>query len=50
MLLLLENGANIDEANDLCMTPLHYAAVYGYDQMAQVLIQNGAAINAEDDS
>ncbi|KAH0606304.1 uncharacterized protein H6S33_003965 [Morchella sextelata] len=46
--LLLERGANPDCVNEIGRRPLHNAAANGYVQMAQVLLDYGAEIDATD--
>jgi len=47
--LLLDKGANIDiKDNEYSFTPLHYAARFGREDVADVLIARGANINAKD--
>lgn len=42
--ILCENGANVNAATDEGRTPLHYAAEYGYNDIAEYLIQAGASV------
>ncbi|KAK8157519.1 ankyrin repeat-containing domain protein, partial [Phyllosticta citrichinensis] len=45
--VLLKNGAQVNEPNELTSTPLHYAA--GRDlAIVEVLLENGADINVRD--
>ncbi len=44
---LLEAGADVNEGNDRGWTPLHAAAYSNQSQLAALLIQNGAALDAE---
>lgn len=46
--LLLKRGANPNCANEIGRRPLHNAAANGYVQMAQVLLDHGADIDATD--
>ncbi|KAH8146856.1 uncharacterized protein LAJ45_09230 [Morchella importuna] len=46
--LLLERGANPNCPNEIGRRPLHNAAANGYVQMAQVLLDHGAEIDATD--
>lgn len=47
--LLLKTGANINATDELIgSTPLHIAAQYGYTKIVEVLLQNGAIINIQD--
>ena len=45
---LLENNANIKEADDHGRTPLHRAAVAGSKEVVQLLIDSGADLDAID--
>ncbi|KAF2308886.1 hypothetical protein GH714_022766 [Hevea brasiliensis] len=47
---LLENGANPNAATGQKFTPLHYAAQRGCRRVLQLLISNGAEIDAQADS
>ena len=46
--LLLQNGANIHAENDIDCTALHRAALWNRRAIAELLIINGARINASD--
>src|SRR5450432_728354 len=43
---LRQNGINISVENNLGETPLHKAACWGHEMLVQLLIRNGADINA----
>jgi len=45
---LLEEGADVNAKDELGESPLHIAAVRGYDQIASMLIDKGADVNAGD--
>ncbi|MBT6724237.1 MAG: hypothetical protein HOB20_13500, partial [Planctomycetaceae bacterium] len=47
---LLENGANIDEANRAGHTALIYAAKSGYTEVASLLLDKGANIDKADEN
>ena len=42
---LLELGANADHENEQGLTPLHWSALNGRSDLAELLIEHGAAIN-----
>lgn len=42
---LLQEGANADHEGDQGLTPLHWSALNGRADLAEVLIEHGAAIN-----
>ena len=47
---LLKNNANINIGTKQDgKTPLHIAATYGYQEMAIILLENGAEVNSRDD-
>jgi ankyrin repeat protein len=46
--LLIENGTDVNARNYVKLTPLHYAAAYGNSDLADLLIKNGADVNATD--
>ena len=48
----LDKGVDVDEGDDSWpgMTPLHYAADEGHTEVVELLIANGADVNAKDDS
>ena len=48
VVLLLENGADVNLKNSGDQTPIFVAVWYNYSNIAQVLIENGANINFED--
>jgi len=43
--LLLQNGANPNLSDNENITPLHYAAMNGYENIVKLLLQNGANPN-----
>jgi ankyrin len=43
VVLLLQHGANADATTKDKYTPLHIAAKEGHDEVAQVLLENGAS-------
>jgi len=47
-MLLLEQGANVDETNVHRATPLHKAAYYGFTECCQLLLSMGANVHAQD--
>jgi len=47
--LLLAHGAAINAKNDHGDTPLHLAAMMGYEDEAKLLLDNNADVNARDD-
>lgn len=42
---LLEQGANVDHESEQGLTPLHWSALNGRSDLAELLIDHGAAIN-----
>ena len=45
MKILLEHGCDPDcQDDDLC-TPLHYAAMYGFDKVVKVMLETGKKPN-----
>ena len=48
--VLLQNGANVNAIDEAGLTPLHWASMLRYSDIAWVLLQNGADINALDAS
>ncbi|KAJ5963373.1 uncharacterized protein N7479_003249 [Penicillium vulpinum] len=46
-LLLCQDKGNINTADDTGTYPLMYASIYGYDKVVQVLLEQGADVNAE---
>ncbi|MBL7644781.1 MAG: ankyrin repeat domain-containing protein [Candidatus Hydrogenedentes bacterium] len=42
---LLDQGANVDHENEQGLTPLHWSALNGRSDLAEILIEHGAAIN-----
>ena len=45
VIALLDKGADINEVGKSNFTPLHWAAYYGYDDMAKLLLDRGAKPN-----
>lgn len=45
---LLDRGVNVNEADKNGWTPLHWAAIFGYDRAAKLLVARGAAVNPSD--
>ena len=47
----LDKGVDVDEDDDSWpeMTPLHYAVVEGHTEVVELLIANGANVNAKDE-
>ncbi len=45
--LLIKHNAKVDQSDTSGNTPLHYAAAYGWEQCAQVLIKYGADPGSE---
>ena len=45
---LLANGAKVGVTNSPGLTPLHFAAMGGFDNIAELLISKGADVNAKD--
>jgi len=46
--LFLEHGADVNGANDMGYTPLHYAALMGHLSVCEVLVEHGSNIAATD--
>ena len=48
----LDKGVDVDESDDSWpgMTPLHYAADEGHTEVVELLIANGADVNAKDEN
>ena len=46
--LLLENGANVKQADNDGETPLHFTAKRGHTEIAKLLLDNGAEVNQAD--
>lgn len=46
--MLLKHGGNVNAADNLQQTALHWAAVRGSIAVADVLLQNGARVEATD--
>ena len=46
--LLLSNGSNVSAVAKLGKTPLHLACQMNFVELAQLLIDSGAAVNARD--
>ncbi|CAG5135401.1 unnamed protein product [Candidula unifasciata] len=42
---MLQNKANVNAINEHGNTPLHYACFWGYDQIAEDLVNNGALVS-----
>ena len=42
---LLDKGANVDHENEQGLTPLHWSALNGRSDLAEILIEHGAAVN-----
>ena len=42
----LAAGADVNQKDYLRLTPLHYTAAYGHKEIAELLITNGAEVNA----
>jgi len=47
---MVEEGANVHITNDMGLTPLHFAAIRGYKDIAEFLILKGADINSQTDT
>ena len=47
--VLIENGANVNEEDMFCDTPLHWAAFTGARKITRILIAAGADVNAKDE-
>lgn len=45
---LLENGADVDQPNELGLTPLHWSALSGRSDVAALLLDHGADVNARE--
>lgn len=45
---MLEDGVNLDIADDYGLTPLHWAAITGCTDLAKLLINRGAHVNPRD--
>lgn len=45
---LLINGADVDQANDQGLTPLHWSALSGRSDIAALLLDHGADVNARE--
>ena len=43
----LDSGSEVDVLNDRGETPLHYAATFGFKEVAQILINKGANIESK---
>jgi len=48
-LLLIKRGANVNAKSKNGSTPLHLASYYGFKNLAEVLIQNGADVKIKTD-
>lgn len=48
--MLLENGANVNHQGKRRQAALHLAAINGYEEMARVLLENGADPTLKDDN
>ncbi len=44
--IMIKEGANINAKNNMHMTPLMYASLNGYTDLVELLLDNGADINA----
>ena len=47
--LLAKDPSLVSSRDDLSWTPLHYAAAYGYRDVAQLLLSRNAEVDARDD-
>ncbi|XP_067946376.1 receptor-interacting serine/threonine-protein kinase 4-like [Watersipora subatra] len=47
-LLELDNTTNRNKTERECLTPLHTAIIYGYNDIVEILLENGADANAID--
>ena len=46
---LIAAGAAVNDFDDLCMTPLHYAVQGEHYKLAHWLLEHGASVNANDE-
>jgi ankyrin repeat protein len=44
----LKRGANVDQENEQGLTPLHWSALNGRTDMAELLLEHGANLNARE--
>ena len=44
----LDKGVDVNAKSRTATTPLHYAAAYGHEEIAKLLIAKGANVNAKD--
>jgi ankyrin repeat protein len=45
---LIEEGVDFEDANEIGLAPIHWAALNGSDDLAKLLLNRGAQVNARD--